>query len=279
LPQIGFQFLIINNSSGSVTVNSSGANLVQTVAANSRALVTCVLLTGTSAASWTSTYVTTGGTISGLTTNTIPKATSATALGDSRITDNGTTLIAITTGSGDLQMGDLVSAANGTKLVLSDATRSLAPPALSGGVTLGTSGEGYTGLYITDVHANPTGKLTGVFSSARTFTFPNVSGTVALTTPTINAQVGTTYTLLASDNGGIVTLNNGSGITVTVPSGLGAGFNCVCVQLGAGQVTFTGSGATVNNRQSHTKIAAQYGEVSLVAYAANTFVLAGDTAA
>lgn len=56
LPQIGFQFLIINNSSGAVTVNSSGGNAVQVLAANSRALITCVLLTGTTAASWTSTY-------------------------------------------------------------------------------------------------------------------------------------------------------------------------------------------------------------------------------
>ena len=98
-------------------------------------------------------------------------------------------------------------------------------------------------------------------------------------TPSVNAQTGTTYTLQASDNGKIVSLSNGSSIAVTVPSGLGAGFHCQCVQIGAGQVSFTGSGATVNNRSSHTKIAGQYGAVSLVAYASNTFCLAGDTAA
>lgn len=97
-------------------------------------------------------------------------------------------------------------------------------------------------------------------------------------TPTVNAQTGTTYTLDATDNGKIVTLSNGSGITVTVPSGLGAGFHCQCIQIGTGQVTFTGSGATVNNRSSHTKIAGQYGVVGLSAYASNVFALAGDTA-
>ena len=96
----------------------------------------------------------------------------------------------------------------------------------------------------------------------------------------INDQTGTTYTLVAGDNGKVVVLNNASAVTVTVPSGLGAGFNCRFVQKGAGQVSFTGAvGVTINNRQSHTKINAQYGVASIVAYAADTFVLAGDTAA
>ena len=95
----------------------------------------------------------------------------------------------------------------------------------------------------------------------------------------INDQAGTTYTLVAGDNGKVVVLDNASAVTVTVPSGLGAGFNCSFVQKGAGQVSFTASSTTINNRQSHTKINAQYGVASIVAYAADTFVLAGDTAA
>ena len=96
----------------------------------------------------------------------------------------------------------------------------------------------------------------------------------------INDQTGTTYTLVAGDNGKVVVLDNASAVTVTVPSGLGAGFNCSFVQKGGGQVSFTGAvGVTINNRQSHTKINAQYGVASIVAYAADTFVLAGDTAA
>ena len=94
----------------------------------------------------------------------------------------------------------------------------------------------------------------------------------------INDQPGTAYTLLASDNGKVVVLNDGSAVTVTVPSGLGAGFNCSFVQKGAGQVSFSASGTTINNRQSHTKINAQYGVASIVAYADDVFVLAGDTA-
>ena len=93
----------------------------------------------------------------------------------------------------------------------------------------------------------------------------------------INDQTAS-YQLVAGDNGKVIVLNNGSALNLTVPSGLGAGFNCSVIQKGAGQVTFVASSTTINNRQSHTKIAGQYGVASLVAYVADTFVLAGDTA-
>lgn len=93
----------------------------------------------------------------------------------------------------------------------------------------------------------------------------------------INDQTAS-YQLVAGDNGKVVVLNNGSALNLTVPSGLGVGFNCSVIQKGAGQVTFVASSTTINNRQSHTKIAGQYGVASIVAYAADTFVLAGDTA-
>jgi hypothetical protein len=93
----------------------------------------------------------------------------------------------------------------------------------------------------------------------------------------INAQTGTSYSLQSSDNGKLVTLNNAAAITLTVPASLGAGFNCQILQLGAGQVTVSPSSTTVNNADSHTKLRAQYSSASLVAYAADTFLLQGDT--
>lgn len=124
--------------------------------------------------------------------------------------------------------------------------------------------------------AGQTGTVT---VSAGDLTDGNFDGTSILGfDASINDQTGTAYTLLASDNGKVVVLNNASAVTVTVPSGLGVGFNCSFVQKGAGQVTFSASSTIINNRQSHTKINAQYGVASIVAYAADTFVLAGDTA-
>ena len=92
-----------------------------------------------------------------------------------------------------------------------------------------------------------------------------------------NDQTVTTYTVAASDNGKVVVLDNALAITVDIDTGLPAGFNCSFVQKGAGQVSFAGT-ATVNNRQSHTKINGQYGVASIVAYATDTYILAGDTA-
>jgi len=56
LPQTGFGYWIINNSSGAVTVNSSGGNAVQVVAAGGRVLVVANALSGTSAAVWDKVY-------------------------------------------------------------------------------------------------------------------------------------------------------------------------------------------------------------------------------
>lgn len=62
---LGQSFYIVNNSSGVVTVNSSGSNAVQVMAANTTLHVTCILTSGTSAASWATEYAgaSSGGTI------------------------------------------------------------------------------------------------------------------------------------------------------------------------------------------------------------------------
>lgn len=91
-----------------------------------------------------------------------------------------------------------------------------------------------------------------------------------------NTQTGTTYTVLAADNGKVVTLNNASAITVTVPT-LSAGFSCTFIQKGAGQVTFSASGTTINNAHSQTKTYGQYSSVTLYGLSSTSFVLAGDT--
>lgn len=91
-----------------------------------------------------------------------------------------------------------------------------------------------------------------------------------------NDQTGTTYTLLSSDNGKILTISNGSAITLTVPASLPAGFNCTIIQKGAGQITFTASSTTINNRQSFTKTKGQYSMVTIVQYGTNLFITQGD---
>jgi hypothetical protein len=107
-------------------------------------------------------------------------------------------------------------------------------------------------------------------------------GTVAsdtgyrITSNAINAQTGTTYTFLSTDNGKVVTFNNGSAVTVTIPSGLPVGFNCTGIQLGAGQVGFTAaSGVTMNAYASAFKISGQHGAATVLSYTTNIFNVSG----
>lgn len=62
-----------------------------------------------------------------------------------------------------------------------------------------------------------------------------------------NAQTGTTYTITPGDNGKIVTFNNASAVTVTLPqqstAATIAGFGFFYQNLGAGTVTFVKEGA------------------------------------
>lgn len=93
-----------------------------------------------------------------------------------------------------------------------------------------------------------------------------------------NAVTTTAYTIQSTDNGKLVTLNNGSAVTVTVSTGLGYGFNCLLMQLGAGAVSTLASGTTINSNGALQSLGGQYAVATLIAYAADTFVLAGDLA-
>jgi len=54
---LGQTFKVINNSSGVVTVQSSGGNAIQAQAASTTAFYTCILTSGTTAASWSVSYI------------------------------------------------------------------------------------------------------------------------------------------------------------------------------------------------------------------------------
>jgi hypothetical protein len=100
---------------------------------------------------------------------------------------------------------------------------------------------------------------------------------------TINAQTGTSYTLVSTDLNDLVTLTNASAITLTLPpSVFTVGQQIHIAQLGAGQVTFTqGAGVTINSTGATStapKIRAQYATATAICIASNTFLVIGDIA-
>lgn len=99
-----------------------------------------------------------------------------------------------------------------------------------------------------------------------------------------NAQTGTTYTLVLTDAGKMVTLTNASAITLTVPPNADVAFpvntRIDLLQYGAGQVTVAaGSGVTIYSSGTKLKITGQYSGATLWKKATNTWVLVGDIAA
>jgi hypothetical protein len=101
---------------------------------------------------------------------------------------------------------------------------------------------------------------------------------------TINAQTGTTYTLVLTDAGKIVTLSNAAAITVTVPTNASVAFPIGTaidfIQLAAGQFTITGAGPpTISKSMATAKSRAQYSVMTLIKTATDTWVLTGDAAA
>jgi hypothetical protein len=118
------------------------------------------------------------------------------------------------------------------------------------------------------------------------------TGTTGSTGPTgaagggivaINAQTGTTYTLVAGDLNDLVTLSNASPITLTVPPSVYSANDIINIaQIGAGQVTFAqGAGVTINSTGATAtapKCRAQYSAASVICTASNTFLVVGDIA-
>lgn len=79
-----------------------------------------------------------------------------------------------------------------------------------------------------------------------------------------NLQTGTAYTLATTDDGGVVDIANVGAITLTLPNNTAIGFSCLVTQAAAGQITFTAAGgAILRQRQSLTKTAGQWAEVTL----------------
>ena len=113
-------------------------------------------------------------------------------------------------------------------------------------------------------NVSTTGTLTGGNSSTSSLSGFGVN---------INTQAGTTYTIDATDNGKVIQTTGASAITITIPAGLPTGFNCTIIQMGAGQITFSG---TYFNRTGFTKSASQYSVISILNLGSNNYIVTGE---
>jgi hypothetical protein len=100
----------------------------------------------------------------------------------------------------------------------------------------------------------------------------------------LNAQTGTSYTTVLADDGKLITCDNGSAITLTIPPNgtvaYGIGTQLNIMQLGAGVVTITaGAGVTLRSNGSKLKTNGQYAVATCCKIATDTWVVIGNLTA
>jgi len=98
----------------------------------------------------------------------------------------------------------------------------------------------------------------------------------------LNAQTGTSYTLVLTDVAKVITLSNASAITLTVPTNASVAFpigtTLLLTQLGAGQVSLSYAGVTMRSAGSKYKMNGQYSVCGLMKLDTDEWVFYGNTA-
>ncbi len=97
----------------------------------------------------------------------------------------------------------------------------------------------------------------------------------------LNAQTGTTYTLVAADSGKLVTASNASPVVITIPPSVFAAGEQINVQsIGAGLTSFAaGVGVTITSTGATSAapvLRAQHSAATVICTATNTFTVIGD---
>ena len=171
--------------------------------------------------------------------------------------------------------GQILSKASATDLDYTWITNDI------GDITAVTAGTGLSG-----------GGTSGAVTLAIDSTVATLTGTQTLTNKTLtapvisiafNAQVGTTYTLVSGDKDKLVTMSNGSPITLTIPPSVFSAGDIINVQsIGVGLTTFAqGAGVTITSTGATVtapKLRARYSAASVICTASNVFTVIGDLA-
>lgn len=168
----------------------------------------------------------------------------------------------------------------------------------------GTNGAGHLHLKHQNADATATGQSTALFADIngdikykndndyyttlktslntadRVYTFPDVSGVVALQ-EIIFDKKATSYTLVLGDAYKLIEMEVTSANTLTIPTNTSVAFplgtQILVSQLGTGQTTITPAvGVTLRSSGGKTKTSAQYSMCTLIKRGTNEWYLSGD---
>lgn len=168
----------------------------------------------------------------------------------------------------------------------------------------GTNGNGHLHLKHQNADATATGQSTALFADVngdikykndndyyttlktslntadRVYTFPDVSGVVALQ-EIIFDKKATSYTLVLGDAYKLIEMEVSTANTLTIPTNTSVAFplgtQILVSQLGTGQTTITPAvGVTLRSSGGKTKTSAQYSMCTLIKRGTNEWYLSGD---
>jgi hypothetical protein len=223
---------------------------------------------------------------------TVTSITAGTGLSGGTITGTGTiaidSTVATLTGTQALTNKDLTGTGNTfpTSLVTLTGSQTLTNKTLTAPVISTITNTGTLTLPTTTGTVALTSDITVTATSTTTLT--NKTLTDAKVNLAFDAQTGASYTTVLDDNSQIVTMNNGSGNTLSIPTNASVaypiGTQINVLQIGAGQTTIQAvtSGTTTILSTAATpaapKIRARYGMATCIKAATDTWYVVGDIA-
>jgi hypothetical protein len=160
--------------------------------------------------------------------------------------------------------GEVLAAADVNTFLMNQAVMTFAGTAARGSA-IGTATEGMV------TYLNSTDTLQVWTGAAWTNLITDASRIVTTTT---DKSAG--YTLVATDENTYIR-STGSAITITVPDVLANGESVNFIQAGAGQITFAGSGVTINSKGGILKTAGQFSGATITKVG-GAYYLVGDLA-
>ena len=127
---------------------------------------------------------------------------------------------------------------------------------------------------------NDTLTSTSTSQAATASTVKTLQDTKAALNYSTNAQTGTSYSLVKTDNGYIIEMNNASANIVVIPVNASVAFpvgtKIDIIQTGAGATSAsTVAGVTLNSDTAKRTINAQWAAASLIKRSTNTWILVG----
>ena len=106
--------------------------------------------------------------------------------------------------------------------------------------------------------------------------YANTSSYAFVLAYTSSAQTTGSYTLVAGDNGKVITFTNATTNSIVVPTGLPTNFSCILVSVSTGSVQVTSSGASLFNSENCYKLANKYAVASVIGYLPDSYILTGN---